>query len=263
VSSVAGGKLADIAAADPELAPFAELLGIALAAAREDVWGQTLDGVAERLGAGEPALHGSSLVLPLGAAEALWERLAGRLPPPGPFQSRWDRGLLGALRLEGSDDGAAGAVSQLMLVPGLMAVGRACAPVVAESGWGNGICPVCAAWPALAESRGLERLRMLRCGRCGSQWKLPWQLCPFCAGVDYASLSYLYSDELGEARRVFTCGRCHGYLKTLATLAAVDPLAVPVEDLATLQLDMAALDAGFQRPSAAGFDLQVELSWTN
>ena len=255
---MASGKLAEIAAADPDLRPYADLLGIALAATREQVW----DGAVSTSGLaiGEPALHGRVLTLPQGATEGLWQRVAGGFPHRA--GERDLGGALGealALRAEGED----ATLLQLTLLPRLMAVGRACAAAVSESEWASGVCPVCAAWPALAESRGLDRMRVLRCGRCGSGWQLPWQLCPFCANGDHAGISYLYSEQLGEARRVFACERCRGYLKTIATLGAIDPLDVPVEDLASLELDLAALEAGFQRPNVAGFELGVELNWAD
>jgi len=39
-----------------------------------------------------------------------------------------------------------------------------------ELGWSRCDCPVCGAAPALAESRGLEQQRFLRCLRCGAGW---------------------------------------------------------------------------------------------
>src|SRR5438552_1345771 len=49
------------------------------------------------------------------------------------------------------------------------------------SGWSRGYCPVCGAWPVLAELRGLERTRCLRCGRCGVDWQRPWLACVYCS----------------------------------------------------------------------------------
>jgi hypothetical protein len=238
-SAAASARLEKLAQDDPELAPYARLLDAALAAAAED-WPLELPDAEQRLRAGEPAFHGATL------------------PWKGVNTEGLDATQLkAALELRDANTHA-----QLTLLPLLHAARRACERALKEVTWTSGICPVCAAWPALAESRGLERQRMLRCGRCGSEWSLPWQLCPFCANDHHASLSYLYSEQLGEARRVFTCNRCHGYLKTLATLAAIDPLAVPVEDLDTLQLDLAALDAGFHRPTEPGFELHLELTST-
>jgi hypothetical protein len=241
-SAAALRKLDDVAVADPSLQPYAELLARALESAADPAWAEGVADLpaeaAARLGAGEPVLHGA------------------RLRAPGLEPSDTIDAALNLEPLEGPEATRA----QLGLLPLLMAAGAACAPAVAGSGWQLGICPICAAWPALAESRGIDRPRVMRCGRCGSEWKLPWQLCPFCANADHATLSYLVSDTLGEAKRVFVCERCHGFLKTIATIAPIDSLAVPVEDLATLELDLVAIDAGFQRPAEPGFHLRAHIA---
>ncbi|HEX6511408.1 MAG TPA: formate dehydrogenase accessory protein FdhE [Chloroflexota bacterium] len=238
-------RLDELAQADPEIAPYARLLNIAIEAAAQD-WPLQLPDAEDHLAHGEPALHGARLVLPRERLEALHERLRNS-------RALDLQQLTSAVRLRDSDT-----IAQLTIMPVLHGVRRGCAPGV----WISGICPVCAAWPALAESRGLDRSRFLRCGRCGSEWQLPWQLCPFCANADHASLGYLYAEETGESRRVFTCEHCHGYLKTLATLGPIDPLAVAIEDLDSLELDLAALDASFERPTEPGFELQLELAWS-
>ncbi|MBV8085447.1 MAG: formate dehydrogenase accessory protein FdhE [Chloroflexi bacterium] len=128
--------------------------------------------------------------------------------------------------------------------------------------WQAGYCPICAAWPALVEGCGLERQRMLRCGRCGSGWQLPWQLCPFCGNDDHRSLGHLFLEGAGEAEHVFTCDACQGYLKTLTAFAPSEGVLVPLEDLRTLDLDLLALEAGYSRPDEPGFRLNVALQWS-
>lgn len=260
-----------MAARSPELAPYAELLGIALTSAAEPAWALAAPAVGnQRLSAGTPALHRASLMLPRHATERLYQDLVehhqhqrpdedgetNRPPGVGPQSD-----LLASLRDAICLRGALEPVVQLTALPVLQAVARACELTPAGATWLSGVCPVCAAWPAIAESRGLDRPRVLRCGRCSTEWQLPWQLCPFCANDDHRALSYLYSENGGEARKVFVCERCHGYLKTIATLGPIPPLEVPVEDLATLELDLVALDRGFQRPEVAGFALELGLKW--
>ncbi len=237
-------KLAELAADDESLRPYVRLLELALEACEDPRLATAVEGLIAAPSDGQPLLHGSRLLLPRRQMEALWLALGGD-------ERDLLVGLRNALELRDGDT-----ILQLTLLPVLHAARR---KLIADASWQAGICPVCAAWPALAESRGLDRARMLRCGRCEAEWQLPWQLCPFCANADHASLAYLYSDGTGEARRVFVCERCKGYLKTLATLSRIDE--VPVEDLASLDLDLAALDAGYQRPEQPGFDLQVQLVW--
>jgi len=62
-----------------------------------------------------------------------------------------------------------GAVVSLVAMPLLHACARALGPGVPVT-WRAGYCPICGAWPTLAEARGLERTRRLRCGRCGGDW---------------------------------------------------------------------------------------------
>ena len=47
-----------------------------------------------------------------------------------------------------------------------------------DRNWSEGYCPLCGAWPALAEVRGIERSRYLRCGRCGAEWEAHVCLAP-------------------------------------------------------------------------------------
>jgi FdhE protein len=147
----------------------------------------------------------------------------------------------------------------LATVPLLQACGRAHATAIPAS-WQRGYCPVCGAWPALAESRGLERERWLRCGRCGSGWRVPTYMCPYCDNRETRQLGSLLPDGQGESRRVEICRRCHGYLKNLATIRAWKPAEVLLIDLQSVELDVAALDMGYTRPTSPGFQLALRLT---
>lgn len=113
--------------------------------------------------------------------------------------------------------------------------------------WQQGYCPTCGSWPLLGEHRGLDQTRFLRCGLCASEWAVDRLLCPFCGSRDHQDLGYLHV-EGEEQQRATTCERCGGYLKTLATLSAIPPAELPVYDLATIFLDMAARERGYAPP---------------
>jgi FdhE protein len=142
-------------------------------------------------------------------------------------------------------------------LPLLLAAGRAAAPLLTGQTWSAGVCPVCAAWPALAEARGLERRRGLRCGRCGAGWDMADGRCAFCGETDHRQLGYLAPEAEREARRVATCDTCRGYLKTFTVLAPLPPAEIGLRDLSTLELDIAALDRGYTRIGEAGFPIRV------
>src|SRR2546425_5821291 len=159
----------------------------------------------------------------------------------------------------GAEPPAMRGVAQMAALPLLQACGRALAGEVQPS-WGEGYCPVCGAWPTLAEVRGLERKRSLRCGRCGTGWEGPWLRCPYCGETNHEHLGYLAPEEGGEARKVEVCDSCKGYLKAQATVRALEPWAVLLEDLKTLPLDVAAVERGYQRPERPGYALEARLT---
>jgi FdhE protein len=142
----------------------------------------------------------------------------------------------------------------LVAMPLLQACGRRLNGQI-PAAWSAGYCGVCGAWPALAEERGLERQKRLRCGRCGGDWRTEWQQCPFCGVSDHRRLGALVSDSHGEARKAETCEGCRGYVKTLATLQPWPAETVAIEDVATVDLDVAALARGYSRPERPGYVL--------
>jgi FdhE protein len=159
----------------------------------------------------------------------------------------------------GADLGAFGGVGELAAMPLLHACRETWRAELSEHR-GCGYCPVCGAWPALAEACGLERARLLRCGRCGSGWATEWLRCPYCGQRDHESLGALVPEVGGERRKVETCLGCRGYVKTLTALKPSAPLDVTLRDLETLELDVAALERGFTRPPAPGCRLGVTVT---
>jgi FdhE protein len=159
---------------------------------------------------------------------------------------------------DGLDRGAARAVLPLVAMPLLHACRRAWRDRVSPR-WNRGDCPVCGAWPTLAEARGLERARRLRCGRCGSDWSFDWLRCPYCDTQEHESLDSLVPESSLDTRKVEACRTCRGYLKSMATLAPLGPEDVLVEDLATVPLDVAALKRGYHRPAGSRHSLEVRI----
>jgi len=134
---------------------------------------------------------------------------------------------------------------------------RACAERWGErqpAAWRHGYCPLCGAWPALAEARGLERARRLRCGRCAADWEIAWLRCVYCGMDDHTQLGGLVSGARTQVT-VDTCGACRGYLKTVTTLGPTPADEIGLLDLATVELDVAALEQGYRRPAGPGAPL--------
>ncbi len=116
--------------------------------------------------------------------------------------------------------------------------------------WSRGYCLACGSWPALAEVAGGHRT--LRCSFCSSGWELPTYACIYCeeAGEKFVTAA---PDEERKDRRLEVCGACGGYLKTM-DVAALSPFPLlSISDIETTDLDIAAMEHGYQRPALKEF----------
>ncbi|HEX9704629.1 MAG TPA: formate dehydrogenase accessory protein FdhE [Gemmatimonadales bacterium] len=196
----------------------------------------------------------------------------------GPRTRRWVRRLarLAQLEMEQSDPlallevairqqnaptdaPALRVLAQMAAFPFLQACGRVLERRV-PGAWWEGYCPVCGGWPILAELRGLDRKRWLRCGRCATAWEIPALRCPFCDETHHERLGYFAPEGDGQTRKVEVCHTCKGYVKALTTVRAVPSWAVLLDDLSTVPLDLVALERGYHRPERPGHDLAVRLT---
>jgi FdhE protein len=112
--------------------------------------------------------------------------------------------------------------------------------------WDRGYCPVCGAWPALAELVGPEKRRVLRCVRCAAGWSWGMLLCPYCGNDDHRTLRVLM--EEGSSERIDICERCSGYLKAVTAYLPSSGAKLVAEDVATADLDLIATSRGYTRP---------------
>jgi FdhE protein len=156
----------------------------------------------------------------------------------------------------GADAEALQAVVALVAVPWLHACNRRWASSIAGT-WMEGYCPVCGSWPAFAEMRGIERSRYLRCGRCGGGWHSHILHCGYCGTRDHDELTTLVPEMPGSPGIVEACRRCRGYVKAFTTLQGCPPATVMLQDLGSIDLDVAALEQGYTRPAGAGYTIEV------
>jgi FdhE protein len=157
-----------------------------------------------------------------------------------------------------TDPGALGALMQLATLPLMQACGLHLTRQVPID-WSYGYCPVCGAWPTLAEVRGLERTHRWRCGRCGGDWGLALLRCPYCGEASHQRLGSLTTEDSEATCIVDTCLTCRGYVKTRTVLQPTPSYAVVLEDLSTVDWDIVALERGYRRPTPPGYPLGVRL----
>jgi len=159
------------------------------------------------------------------------------------------------------------ALSTLSGAPLLRAYAEHLAPLLehADDGtvrgaaWTRGYCPICGGWPLLGELRGVELAQWLRCSACGTGWRGQRLVCPYCANDDFRRLGSLTVE--GEQRfRVSVCERCKGYLKVGNAFDPPPAEFLALDDVASLHLDVAAIEHGYVRPPGSGYRIELTMA---
>lgn len=253
---------------DPAWQPWVQLVRITLAEANDPAWSSVVQSSAERPATG-PLLQGATLRVDAKRTRAQFLHLAQAIPLTRVTLADVLAIIRAAIAYDdetlarfadraGVSAPALAIIAQLATLPVLCACWRELAAQVPPS-FQRGWCPVCGAWPELAEMRGIERRRRLRCGRCLADWSLPVLRCAFCGEMDHRRLGSLVVEGQEQNDRVETCDSCHGYLKTVATLGALSSADLSFRDGETVPLDLAAQERGYARPTRPAFTVNVTL----
>jgi FdhE protein len=104
-------------------------------------------------------------------------------------------------------------------------------------------CPVCGSAPIIGEL-DQDGKQWLHCGLCGHPWPARRMACVFCSHRDSKDLEYLFSDTEPEYR-VNLCGKCRRYMKVVDVRKLDRCFYPPLEQVASLHLDMLAAEKGY------------------
>src|SRR5262245_12172401 len=213
MSPVAPGPafLTALNAAHAEWRPLLAVVEEALLEIESPVWAHSVPTL-ERFPSGcEPLLSGAVIsasrgvigrwihrLMAIATAEATGEPrmaalTAGPLDTLSLFEAAVCRDLVRLdelAQVAGDDRGVLKVLAPIIAMPALHACRRAWA-ARGSTGWAHGYCPICGGWPSLAEIRGLDGSRHLRCGDCGGDWTAEWLLCSFCGERDHEKLGSL------------------------------------------------------------------------
>ncbi|MDL2718161.1 MAG: formate dehydrogenase accessory protein FdhE [Acidobacteriota bacterium] len=130
------------------------------------------------------------------------------------------------------------------------------AGVAAERPRHEGHCPACGSAPIVSYRKELPETnggaRFLVCGLCGTDWPFSRVRCPACQEEDPVKLPGFQSD-VHKNVRIEVCETCKHYVKSLDLTLDARPLP-EVDDLASLAMDLWAIDEGWTRlePGWAG-----------
>ena len=122
-----------------------------------------------------------------------------------------------------------------------------------DNPWEKGYCPVCGNLPVIStfESDGE---RFLVCGFCWHKWAVTRLFCPFCENKESDTLHYFFSEEEKEYR-VDVCDKCGKYIKNVDTRIIDRFVYPPLEQIATLHLDIMAKEKGFESGAPLAFQV--------
>jgi FdhE protein len=251
----------------PEWATWLALSGTARTAATDPAWEAALPASAPGDGTTRPLVTGATFTVDARTTvrfvSALLETAGVPALSPEAAVAVLDAAValdgerLTALAVAGGVDAARLAgLGPLLALPILQACGRTWGGRV-DAAWQRAACPVCGAWATLAEARGVEREYRLRCARCGADWPTEPMRCIHCGERHHERLRSLVSEARDDLRRAEICLSCLAYVKTVTTLTACPPLDVGLLDLDTVDLDVAALEHGYGRPSRPAMALET------
>jgi FdhE protein len=255
-------------ALDPSWQRWLDLVELAVTESQHPAWSRCVF-VREQRSPDAPLLHEATLRIDRAPASEFARRLVDNLgivalesvDPLSLIRVGIERDIgeteIAATALAVSSDTVA-LLGQLCALPLLLNAAHNLSPEASRT-WQRGYCPVCGAWPALVEMRGIQRERRMRCGCCGSDWLLPVLRCAFCDEIDHQKLGSLLSEGDEQHIRVETCASCHGYLKSVTTLGALPFTTLAMKDLSTVTFDLAARDRGYGRPARPGWQLKVDI----
>jgi FdhE protein len=179
-----------------------------------------------------------------GAARILAAKAAGMGPLFRDFLNEDESAMARAAQGLGVDPPALAFFLYHSLRPALRSCARQLSGFLADEAAGEqGYCPICGSPPGLSclEDAGQ---RALFCSFCWHTWTVRRILCPFCGNQDQERLLFLFSEEEPEYR-VDACASCRKYIKTVDTRVLARPFYPPLEQVASLHLDIKAAEGGY------------------
>jgi formate dehydrogenase maturation protein FdhE len=131
----------------------------------------------------------------------------------------------------------------LAMRPFLARCAEALLPAIELGDWGHPFCPLCGGEPEFAYINPAAE-RLLICGRCTGHWRYDATTCPYCENADRSRITSFTSRD--QRYRIYACDVCHRYLKAFDGRDGSRPAMLAVDSIATLPLDAAAIQRGYQ-----------------
>jgi len=113
-----------------------------------------------------------------------------------------------------------------------------------SNNWWQTSCPVCGRTPIVARVR--NRRRHLLCTFCGAEYLSDRFVCVHCGNKDPYTLKFM-APERQPGFQIDFCTSCKQYIKVIDEEKLRETIPKGLEDILTLNLDLAAKEAGLRR----------------
>ncbi len=133
---------------------------------------------------------------------------------------------------------------QATMYPFLVAQAEVLEPLLKQDLWRRRHCPICGGKPDFAFLDKERGGRWLLCSRCDTEWLFQRLECPYCGTQNQKVLAY-YTDKTG-LYRLYTCQKCHTYIKCIDLRKTAAEVLLPLERILTTDLDRQGVEAGFR-----------------
>lgn len=128
--------------------------------------------------------------------------------------------------------------------PFLTAQAKAITGLIDHEEWRRRYCPVCGGKPDFAFLDKELGARWLLCSRCDTQWLFQRLECPYCGTTNQNELAYFTDDK--ELYRLYTCQKCHTYLKAIDLRKTESDVLLPLERVMTVDMDRQGQEKGYK-----------------
>jgi formate dehydrogenase maturation protein FdhE len=135
-------------------------------------------------------------------------------------------------------------VLQATFYPSLSAYSDILSPIIKQDHWQKGYCPVCGGSPDFSYLDKERGARWLLCSRCDGRWLFKRLECPFCGNDDHKSLAYFTDDH--NIYRLYTCDKCHRYIKAIDLRQTKEETLLPLQRVLTLDMDRQAHEMNYK-----------------
>ncbi|OPY92333.1 MAG: formate dehydrogenase accessory protein FdhE [Syntrophaceae bacterium PtaU1.Bin231] len=127
------------------------------------------------------------------------------------------------------------------------------APILRGMRWDRGYCPVCGGLPMLSILRDKGR-RWLHCSLCGSEWRFPRVVCPFCGHESPSGMNFFFLQDRQD-ESAFACEACKRYLISVSRSAELSDVDPDITAISLLHLDLMMQQRTFRPVAECGWNV--------